>query len=479
MSSDDSTEIYRLRGIDKILGEKYQELERQTIYFAPPDALNDPMEGFRDMFWHGDFIVWRNLFNHYLLCLERLCSLLIIGGEEHPISKDQMPVFHGENDFPTPQYANLFDAISQNFFSKKGVTECVKAISQRTTPIRRDELFFYFSSLHMIGFKSIFDEYKKNGLHEGVDVNPLEESTQHILKFIEATEAGLREDGYDDQLFNIIFSFHKDRAAQINLIARYNGKAVTNNKDLVLLDFPEVYISQIEKLVFPNWYTAAFTSRYENSSSWGHYAGEHKGVCLIFDSTINGDRPSLLLRGKNGFSSSGPTYGHTNHAFYPITYKAIDAPIDFFRMLGRLPMPTLNAMWYVHDGKTSKCADEMHNAENEWRKQYWDRFYRDIMVKSKDWEHENEQRLILAEMMSDFSAPKDRTLTYDFKSLKGIIFGIKTKIEDKLEIIKIIDEKCTKESRTDFKFYQAHYSPETGGITRSEMSLLRFSKESK
>ena len=33
---------------------KFQELEKQTIYFASPEELNDPMEGLRDIVWDGD-----------------------------------------------------------------------------------------------------------------------------------------------------------------------------------------------------------------------------------------------------------------------------------------------------------------------------------------------------------------------------------------------------------------------------------------
>ena len=44
------TEFYRFRSMDKLLGECFQELERQTIYFANTGELNDPMEGFRDVF---------------------------------------------------------------------------------------------------------------------------------------------------------------------------------------------------------------------------------------------------------------------------------------------------------------------------------------------------------------------------------------------------------------------------------------------
>ena len=61
-------DVYRFRSIDRLLGE-YQELEKETIYFASPDQLNDPMEGYRDIVWRGDEIVWTNLFTHYAYCL--------------------------------------------------------------------------------------------------------------------------------------------------------------------------------------------------------------------------------------------------------------------------------------------------------------------------------------------------------------------------------------------------------------------------
>jgi len=134
-------EFYRFRRTSNLIGE-YKELENQSIFFAGPDILNDPMEGFRDIYWSGDFIVWKNLFRHYLLCLERLCSLLLLSGEDHPISKDNMPVFHGEEDFPTPMYKALFNDITKRFFENSNLTTLIKSISERFTPVRRDELFF-------------------------------------------------------------------------------------------------------------------------------------------------------------------------------------------------------------------------------------------------------------------------------------------------------------------------------------------------
>ncbi|HDD9131362.1 TPA: DUF2971 domain-containing protein, partial [Escherichia coli] len=210
-----------------------------------------------------------------------------------------------------------------------------------------------------------------------------------------------------------------------------------------------------------------------NSSVWGHYGNNHSGACLIFKIESEDNNNSLSLKRKNGYSStSGPTYGFVKHKFYPIDYKNGYGEIDFFRMLGRLPIPKLNSTWYTLDGEISVCADDMLKSEDKWRESYWNNFYRDITIKTKDWEYENEHRLILSSSLFDFSESKDRVLTYDFNSLQGIIFGIKTKIEDKIKIMKIIENKCRENSRSDFKFYQAYYSPKNKQIEHSEMTLL-------
>lgn len=107
-------EFYRFRSISSLIGN-FEELENQSIYFAEPQFLNDPMEGYRDVYWEGDFIVWRNLFNHYLLCLEKACSLVIISGEEHQFVKMIYPFFLEQTTFQLlhiKNYSILFLRIS-------------------------------------------------------------------------------------------------------------------------------------------------------------------------------------------------------------------------------------------------------------------------------------------------------------------------------------------------------------------------------
>jgi len=50
--------LYRFRPVHAVL-DKYEELAKQEIYFSPPEELNDLIEGYKDVFWSGDQILWR------------------------------------------------------------------------------------------------------------------------------------------------------------------------------------------------------------------------------------------------------------------------------------------------------------------------------------------------------------------------------------------------------------------------------------
>ena len=161
-------------------------------------------------------------------------------------------------------------------------------------------------------------------------------------------------------------------------------------------------------------------------------------------------------------------------AFYEISYQSKPIKIDFFRSIRRARFNDIMKLWYTdEDGNKSECAPHIAHGDDEraWVKQLTDIFYRGITTKTTDWAYEQEYRLILADMSGKYSTVESRTLTYDFKSLRGIIFGFKASDEDRLRTIEIIREKCKRYKRTDFKFYQAYYFPVTGDIHKFEISV--------
>lgn len=472
--------FYRFRSANNLL-DGYSELEKQTIYFAPPEQLNDPMEGYRDIYWSGDLVAWKNLFSHYVFCLERLSSLLLISGEDHKINAEHIPVFGCTDDLPTDSYKKLFRKIKTRFLENKYVSSLILSISKRSTPIRREELSFYYDCVHLPALKLIFDVYIEESLSQ--DSNRIDDKVfSGISDIVSKDFVGLLEklisDGKADQVVvNEIFKAKSLIKQQLNLIHKYNETISSSkpNKNLLMIEFPSLYLSRLEEITFPKWYTSCFMSECKNSSVWGHYGNNHTGMCLIFDSEAINDKSYIKLNGITGWGSSGPIYGDKTMEFHPINYKKGFGEIDFFTSIGSLPIPVLNTMWYMDEaGNTSVCANKMNVDEDAWRSNYWSNFIRDLTVKSKDWEHENEYRLVLHSGITDLSEKDRRTLTYDFSSLKGIIFGINTKEEDKLKTIKIIEDKCNKYSRSDFKFYQAYYCSDENCIKSVEMSLVKF-----
>ena len=472
--------FYRFRSTDRLLAGN-QELSKQSIFFAHPESLNDPMEGYREIYWYGDEIAWKNLFRHYLLCLERTCLLAILCDEDQNLTTKDIPIHVSMDDFPTPEAKKYFLEIADRFFSNEYIILLLEAILTRTTPTRRDELTFYLSSVHSLAIELILEK------HEELKIIPpraqKNQSPDALIKkitessFIEKIEQLIKNTSTHINPIDHIFSAQKNANSQLNLIARYNDVKRSNdsNKHLIITEYPEIYTKLLSELIYPEWYTACFMSSCENSSVWGHYGDNHKGVCLIFESEDDVESNFLSLRGINGWGSKGASYGNIRFKFEPINYEEGFGEIDFFRSLGRLTHQTLNSTWHTLDGKFSICAENMNKSEESWRNMYWQQFYRDIKVKSPDWHYENEHRLILCDMMNSHSAPEDRVLTYSFASLKGIVFGINTSTENKIEIMRIIDEKCTDHKRENFKFYQAYYSPQQKCIKHTELSLIKYS----
>lgn len=474
-------DFYRLRSASNLL-DGYNELEEQTIYFTPPDQLNDPMEGYRDILWSGDLIAWKNLFSHYVFCLERLSSLLLISGEDYKMDAGDIPVFGSVDDLPTDIYKSLFSKIKDRFLSDKDVSALIFSISKRSTPVRREELGFYCDCIHLPALKMIFDVYIEEGLSQ--ESNRIDDKVFSGIKdvvsrdFVGQLDKMISNSDADEVLVNELFKA-KTHIKQQSYLIHKNSGAISNskpNKNLVMLEFSSCYLERLEEITFPRWYTSCFMSECKNSSVWGHYGNNHTGMCLIFDSEIVNGKSRIKLNGITGWGGSGPILGKKDMEFHPIDYKNGFGEIDFFTSIGSLPVPVLNKMWYMDDkGNTSVCAHKMNVDEDAWRSNYWSSFIRGLTVKSKDWEYENEHRLILHSSFIDLSEKSSRKLTYDFSSLKGIIFGIKTKEEDKIKAIKIIKEKCKKHYRGDFKFYQAYYSANEGCIKSVEMGLVNFS----
>ena len=470
-------EFYRFRSMKYLLCEKYQELEKQTIYFASPEKLNDPVEGLRDIVWTGDEIVWTNLFKHYVYCLHQTYFLFRITGGSRKLDACNISIFGRWDDLPTPEAQTLFDDIWMRCLNVPNIQKIIEALANVRRKIKYRELGYYLRPIHPVFLEQIMASYLAHGIISESEMPklpdefPVSASLELILYSIELTQKAKTEVETEIQLNRAFLAAEKrdndERIKhQLDNLTNLTG-SLRENYQLVICDFPKVYLKQLEKLLWPEWYTACFARSYHNSSIWGNYGDGHKGVCLIFES-VDKDASHSLELNQDISNRSGEI------TFREVSYDRGMEEVDFFRFIGLSPLPVSKELWYSNqDGKISKCATDIGAEcdEDARREDFWnDFFFRQITSKTKDWEYEKESRLILHEC-SELYEKGNRALTYNFNSLKGIIFGIKISDADRLKIIEIIQKKCRDKKRTDFKFFQAYYSQATGEICKNEIKL--------
>ena len=93
--------------------------------------------------------------------------------------------------------------------------------------------------------------------------------------------------------------------------------------------------------------------------------------------------------------------------------------------------------------------------------------------KLTDWSFEKEYRLILNGFLEPkYNTAENRKIKYNLKSLRGVIFGINTSLQDKKEIFYMILNICQKEKSDHIKLYQAVYSYDDNEIKTIELDGL-------
>lgn len=131
-------ELFRYRPFARGL----QEIQEQTIYFAPREALNDPAaEGFLNVYWQGDCIAWEGLFRNYVCSLYNAITLYLLQAE-HSIIKESavMLDIHRFDDVPAGE---ILEKLGDTFLQCENVERLTIDLSEGKPRISRDELLFF------------------------------------------------------------------------------------------------------------------------------------------------------------------------------------------------------------------------------------------------------------------------------------------------------------------------------------------------
>lgn len=428
--------FYKFRNLERVF--EHKELENQEIYFALPEELNDPMDCQPNIVFKGDNIVWLNLLRNLLVNLTSDAMLIdCINHPTIPFSSQyfdmtsSMSLHH--NEYLNKLYNDVYSYLEND------LEIICKMLSKFNKPIPKDFVTIILFKIMDLYISVIDTHIHKNKLQENIYNDYINDIKNKINIFKD---------------MNIeVCNYKTFRKAFNDVLAYYNAKNDEYKKHFIF-DFFMNYINRFNEFLFPYIRIASFSEIYSNTLMWSHYADEHRGICMIFNVTCENNlyKFNLFLNDKKEPLLS---------PFGAIKYKEKKTDINIFTNNYLTTFEKFYKDWFYHPktNKKSKYAPNRSLHDNDTMLQLGSTFLESFFVKSKEWEYEKEYRMYTINKNSN-----KQNIRYDFSSLNGIIFGIKTPLKDKLKIIDIIKEKCKKENRKNFNFYQAYYNADENKI---------------
>ncbi|MEP5771678.1 DUF2971 domain-containing protein [Nisaea sp.] len=472
--------IFRYRSTKALLGE-FKELENQSIYFSPPQDLNDPMEGLRQVYWHGDKITWRNLIRHYVICLCYQYQSYLIARDVVSLERQGIFVHCDLDKLPKPQARKLYDECLSAVEKLGTFTALHEYLSEADREIGHSELLYLLNFVHLLWLSAVQQVFFQFELvPEKPTQDPDPKPIADALRALAKVNRQLRKDHPGESLDKFTEA-QSQTQEQMWLIIKANSNVPEHpNRSALLSEYPQQYLRDVMQLVFPQWYVACFSLRHDNAAMWGYYADGHNGCCLVFKPTIKNGNHLIRMKGRNDYGPIGSFHSFQEFPLEEVRYSSETPNLEFFRNISQYNQSDLKRIWFQSsEGQTSDLAKHL-NMENfqAWRKGYWENYRISLLRKLTDWKHEEESRVILTDSMLQHGEDSNRVYSYDFNDLEGIIFGTKVTQSDKLKIIYTVGSKMEEQQRVQpFKFFQAKHNQRNGKMDAVHMDLLRFELE--
>lgn len=193
-----------------------------------------------------------------------------------------------------------------------------------------------------------------------------------------------------------------------------------------------------------------FTSKADNLLMWSHYGNNHEGICVEFDMN------SSFFNGQ--YKDSGSPFFDDIDGFNP---NDINANVGILKKVEYSEKRPL--IFY-----TRALIDDTES---------W-------LAKSKEWEYEDEYRIILPVDRAEMMQVKDSNMLFfkvDQNIIKSVTMGCQVKESVKEEIYKCcynlnIPLKESFISATDYKLDIVDYHPENHSNILNEMNLFRITR---
>ena len=465
--------LYHYRSVKNAL----LEIENGTLHFSAREDLNDPLEGYVRVFWQGDKAAWEGLFRNYICSLSQARDIYLVQGDEDTLRKKSLLVdLHRFDDLPL---GSKLKELGEQFLNNEKVRSTAEFYGGHAYRVQEKELKWILLQIHGEAMQILIRYYwdtkfvlraEAESILQGF---PGEDNSTFSdnQKLLEGVDPSVRE-CFFGQAAAIVEDMHDFYYLQLGLeedgflySSQKNGKKETirtKRKWLsVAVDFPNLYIEQLKAMLYPESFIVCFSGMNNDSSMWGTYADNHRGVCLIYETD---EENCLHVKGGQAYNMEAK----------PVIYGGERIERNFFETFGRL---TYNQVrdWLTGTEGLSSCMESFSDRD-VWRNRYWEVDSAKTYRKMKEWEHECEYRIAYSNFLGTMDSEENRNLKIDPKQLKGIIFGMHTAEQDRKRLFEKL--LLNAGNYAHIKFYQAEYDEERQSISVREKTIWSLRRSS-
>ena len=450
--------LYRYRPINSALAE----LENGSFYFADRQDLNDPIEGYVKIFWQGDRPAWQGLLKNFVCSLfYSLQTYLLMnrnfGGAREDFFSDfrNRVVLMNLQQFNHAPLNKIITDLSEKFLCRREVQSVVDFYGNAQIKCFGKELEFVLRTVTDDACHLCVEKCKLLGLIDTDFDDEFFDVAYEIsfaeLKNFSDEQRRLRVEEIENLNCNVMESGLM--SLKLNPRELHDPRRELKQQLLRLkIFFPRMYAEQLRDIMYPHGYIVCFSRTPTDSSMWSNYADNHRGVCFIYE-TENFNGQDCI------------NFAARPLAVEPIKYDAQIIERNFFDALKHLIFLRAEDWLTGADGSRSFKLDERDTA-SDYDGVYREKFHRKLPA----WRHEQEYRIFLPDKFHRYEDKFARQMRYDLHALKGIIFGLRTSLDDKIELVQRLVR--LKKSVHDFEFFQAEFDDETQIISVREKFLL-------
>lgn len=461
--------LYHYRSIENGL----LEIENGTFHFSGREELNDPIEGYIQIYWQGDKPAWEGLFRNYVASLfHSIWSCLMGFSYDEICNWATIPSVSRFSDIPLGE---VLTDLGNAFVDDDSIKELIAFLGRNDMQYSAKNMKLILQLIHETAYSICVSKIKTECRYDSVP----EPETSLLLKNL---KRDIPEDNWD-KMSKYIDSNIEGQKILLSVLEtlmnsfedRFEFKMTTIEQNQVWLklriDFPDLYIHQMQEMIYPKGYVVCFSASGTNSVMWGNYADKHRGICLIYQTESNMKKETIPTKTGIVYGRDGTSFYFTPNEVKKINYTDTQLKRNFFQSLGHLNYNQLSS-WLMPDGQNASSYLKNYRHE-EWRQQYWDDYDKKYHSKMPMWAYEEEYRLFISDGTTHTYSDQERNFQYKPETLVGVVFGIKTPIQNKRKIL----EALIKSGRdlNEIEFYQAEYNDDKRSITlRKKYEFMSF-----